>query len=362
MSDPAPVWTARANEPPLVELRQIQKSYGGMRALKGAHLVARGGEVVGLVGENGAGKSTLIRILAGEILRDGGEIYWRGRAARVTSRADSERLGITLIHQEPNLAPHLTVAQNIYLGHEPSKHGILDNAKEGSDARALLEKLGFPLDPKSRIGSLGPAERQQVEIARAVAHESPLVMMDEPTSSLTAREVADLFRVVRGLKAEGTAVIFVTHRLEELAQIADRVSVLRDGETVEEGPMPRRDFGELIRAMVGRELKDFFPPRAARIGAVAFGCRKHFTREPRRSRASRGLGPERGASSGAEFYRAPAHPPAGARPEGRSAEWRQSAKGSDCQMALPPGAYLHLRRADPRRGRGRQSRNLSPHE
>ena len=269
MSDPAPVWTARREEPPLVELRQIQKSYGGLPALKGAHLAARGGEVVGLVGENGAGKSTLIRILAGEISRDGGEIYWKGRAARVGSRAHSERLGITLIHQEPNLAPHLTVAQNIYLGHEPSKGGILDNSKEASDARALVEKLDFRLDPKSRVSALSPAERQQVEIARAVARASPLVMMDEPTSSLTAREVEDLFRVVRGLKAEGTAVIFVTHRLEELAQIADRVSVLRDGETVEESPMPRRDFGALIRAMVGRELKDFYPPRAARIGAVA---------------------------------------------------------------------------------------------
>jgi ABC-type sugar transport system ATPase subunit len=269
MSDPASAWPAPANEPPLVEMRQIQKSYGSAPVLKGAHLAARAGEVVGLVGENGAGKSTLIRILAGEIARDGGQISWRGRAVRIASRADSERLGITLIHQEPSLAPHLTVAQNIYLGHEPSNAGILDNTKEVNEARGLLEKLDFRLDAKSRVGSLSPAERQQVEIARAVVHASPLVMMDEPTSSLTAREVEDLFGVVRRLKTEGTAVIFVTHRLEELAEIADRVNVLRDGQTVEEGPMPRRDFSELIRAMVGRELKDFYPPRAARIGAVA---------------------------------------------------------------------------------------------
>jgi ABC-type sugar transport system ATPase subunit len=269
MSDSQPASPGLANEPTLVEMRQIQKSYGSAPVLKGAHLAARAGEVVGLVGENGAGKSTLIRILAGEVARDGGEITWRGRPARIASRADSERLGITLIHQEPNLAPHLTVAQNIYLGHELSRAGMLNNAMEVRDGHALLDKLDFRLDPKSRVGSLSPAERQQVEIARAVAHASPLVMMDEPTSSLTAREVEDLFRVVRRLKAEGTAVIFVTHRLEELAQIADRVSVLRDGETVEEGPMPRRDFGTLIRAMVGRELKDFYPPRSAQVGAVA---------------------------------------------------------------------------------------------
>ncbi len=266
MSLPSP---APTSNPPLVQMLGIVKSYGGAEVLQGAHLRAGRGEVLGVVGENGAGKSTLMRILAGEVRCDSGEIRWLGRAVRVNSRADAAHLGITMIHQELSLAPHLTVAQNIFLGHEPVRDGLLARSLESAEARALLAKLDFRLDPDARVSRLSPAERQQVEIARAVARAQQLVVMDEPTSSLTAHEVADLYRVVRRLKSEGTAVIFVTHRLEELAEIADRVTVLRDGETVHEGPMPRRDFGELIRAMVGRELKDFYPPRKATIGPVA---------------------------------------------------------------------------------------------
>ncbi len=255
--------------PPLVEMRQIQKSYGGVPVLKDARLRVRAGETLGLVGENGAGKSTLVKILAGEVSRDAGEIYWIGVPAALRNRAEAEWLGITMIHQELNLAPHLTVAENVFLGHEPARGGVIDRRKEISDARACLERLEFALDPKVPVRRLGPAERQLVEIARAVVRVQRLVIMDEPTSSLTAREVRDLFRVVRQLRASGTAVIFVTHRLEELAQVADRVVVLRDGEIVHEGPMPRGDFGELIRAMVGRELKDFYPSRSVKPSEVA---------------------------------------------------------------------------------------------
>jgi ribose transport system ATP-binding protein len=266
MSLPSP---APTSNPPLVQMLGIVKSYGGAAVLRGAHLWAERGEVLGVVGENGAGKSTLMRILAGEVRRDRGEIRWLGQPARVSSRADASRLGITMIHQELSLAPHLTVAQNIFLGHEPVRYGLLASSVESAEARALLAKLDFRLDPDARVSQLSPAERQQVEIARAVRRAQQLVVMDEPTSSLTAHEVADLYRVVGRLKSEGTAVIFVTHRLEELAEIADRVTVLRDGETVLEGPMPRSNFGELIRAMVGRELKDFYPRRKATIGPVA---------------------------------------------------------------------------------------------
>ncbi len=261
------------NEPkfpaPLVEMRQIEKSYGGVPVLNAARLNLGVGEIHGLVGENGAGKSTLVKILAGEIARDKGEIHWLGVITPLASRAQAERLGITMIHQELNLAPHLTVAENIFLGHEPLRAGQIDRPREVSEARAHLERLEFDLDPRTPVRRLGPAQRQLVEIARAVVRATRLVIMDEPTSSLSAKEVDELFRVVRQLKAHGTAVIFVTHRLEELAEVADRVTVLRDGETVHEGPMPRGDFGGLIRAMVGRELKDFYPRRAARPGAVA---------------------------------------------------------------------------------------------
>lgn len=258
---------------PLVELRAITKSYGGVPVLKGAHMRVAPGEIHGLVGENGAGKSTLVKILAGEVRREGGEIIWRGEAPPMVARAESERLGITMIHQELNLAPHLNVAENIFLGHELSRRGVIDRGKEVSEARASLQRLGFSLDPRARVRNLSPAEQQLVEIARAVVRATRLVIMDEPTSSLSVREVEELFRVVRQLTDQGTAVIFVTHRLEELAQIADRVTVLRDGETVHEGPMPRADFGELIRAMVGRELKDFFPARVLKPGPVALEAR-----------------------------------------------------------------------------------------
>jgi ribose transport system ATP-binding protein len=253
----------------LVELRQVGKSYGGVPVLKKAHLALRAGEIHGLVGENGAGKSTLVKILAGEVPREGGEILWLGKPVAIHSRAEADRLGITMIHQELNLAPHLTVAENIFLGHEPTRWGLIENQREAGDARASLQRLGFDLDPRARVRRLSPAQAQLVEITRAVVRARRLVIMDEPTSSLSSKEVDELFGVVRQLKAQGVAVIFVTHRLEELAQIADRVTVLRDGETVHEGPMPRDDFGELIRPMVGRELKDFFPHRTPSPGAVA---------------------------------------------------------------------------------------------
>jgi ribose transport system ATP-binding protein len=250
-------------------MRQIEKSYSGVRVLKGAHLSVGVGEIHGLVGENGAGKSTLVKILAGEVARETGEVQWLGASVLLESRAEAERLGITMIHQELNLAPHLTVAQNLFLGHEPRRNGCIDRSRELLEARQHLERLEFDLDPQTPVRRLGPAQRQLAEIARAVARTARLVIMDEPTSSLSAKEVGELFRVVRQLKSEGTSVIFVSHRLEELAEIVDQVSVLRDGETVHEGPMPRQGFEELIRAMVGRELTDFYPARHARPGETA---------------------------------------------------------------------------------------------
>ncbi|HKS97728.1 MAG TPA: sugar ABC transporter ATP-binding protein [Terriglobia bacterium] len=250
--------------------------------LKRAHLTVARGEIHGLVGENGAGKSTLVKILDGEVERDAGDVTWLGERPSLHSRADAARLGITMIHQELNLAPHLTVAENISIGSEPCLGrfaGTIDRRREVAEARVSVERLGFDLDPRTPVRRLTPAKRQLVEIARAVVRATRLVIMDEPTSSLSAREVEELFRVVRQLQAQGTAVIFVGHRMEELAQICDRVTVLRDGKTVHEGPMPRRDFSELIRAMVGRELKDFYPPRNCRPADVVLQV-AGLTRQP----------------------------------------------------------------------------------
>ena len=250
-------------------MRAIDKYYAGVQVLKQARLGVTAGEVHGLVGENGAGKSTLVKILAGEVPAEGGEIRWDGRPVRINSRRGAVRLGISMIHQELSLAPHLSVSANIFLGQERTRFGLIDSAAEREATRSLLDRLEFDLHPATPVRRLSPAQRQLVEIARAVVGANRLVIMDEPTSSLSAKEVQELFRVVRKLREQGTAVIFVTHRLEELAEVADRVTVLRDGETVHEGAMPRRDFGALIQAMVGRELKDFFPRRAARLGAGA---------------------------------------------------------------------------------------------
>lgn len=268
---------------PLVEVRSLQKSYGGNVVLKSVNLSVGHREILGLVGENGAGKSTLGKILAGEVKRDGGEIVWKGTPVRLDSRADSERLGIAMIHQELNLALHLTVAENIFLGHEPRGRfgvpGTIDRQREFAEAQESLERMQFDLDSRVPVRRLSPAQRQLVEIARAVARQQRLVIMDEPTSSLSAREVDELFRVIRQVRDHGAAVIFVTHRLEELAQVADRVAVLRDGEKVHDGAMPSADFGPLIRAMVGRELKDFFPARHAERRAAGLTV-EGLCREP----------------------------------------------------------------------------------
>src|SRR2546422_188461 len=276
---------AQTVSPPLLlEMRKIEKAYEGVQVLKGARLAVAQGEIHGLVGENGAGKSTLVKILAGEVARDSGEITWLGRAAAVESRKEAQELGVSMIHQELNLAPHLTVAENIFLGHEPARGGLIDRAREISETVALLSNLGFDLDARAPVRRLSLAQRQLVEIARAVARATRIVIMDEPSSSLSTREVEELFGVVRQLKERGTAVVFVTHRLEELAEVADRVTVLRDGETVHEGPMPRREFAELIRAMVGRELRDFFPPRASSAGDAALEVRELSRRKDAESR------------------------------------------------------------------------------
>ena len=253
--------------PARLEMRGVSKSFSGVTVLRRANLTAKAGEVHGLVGENGAGKSTLMKILSGELPRDAGEIFWEGRPAGIESRSDSQRLGISMIHQELSLAPHLSVAANIFLGREPLKGwGALDRRAELEEATRFLAELGFELDASRPVSLLNPAERQLVEIARALTASSGLIVMDEPTSSLSSPEVEDLFSVVEKLKQRGVSIIFVTHRLEELARIADRVTVLRDGAVVHSTEMPRKDFSPLIHAMVGRELRDLFPARKVQPG------------------------------------------------------------------------------------------------
>jgi len=259
------------SQAPALEMRGITKSFAGNTVLAGVSLTARAGEVHALVGENGAGKSTLMKILAGVHQPDAGEILIDGEPRVFARPADALARGVAMIYQELSLAPHLTVAENIFLGREPLKLariGLINTRELNSRARSMLNDFGFEIDPRSRVGRLSAADRQLVEITRAVVEAKRVIVMDEPTSSLTNQEVAELFRLIRDLKSRGLAVIYISHRLEELPEIADRLTVLRDGRAVYTGPWGGITTDEMIRHMAGRELKEIFPPRTRGVGEV----------------------------------------------------------------------------------------------
>lgn len=252
-----------------LEMRGITKSFAGNTVLTDVNLSANAGEVLALLGENGAGKSTLMKILAGVHQPDGGEIFIDGQAVKIANPVDSLQHGVAMIYQELSLAPHLTVAENIFLGREPvSSFGLIKQKALNEKAAKLLDDYGFKLNPKAKVGQLSTAKRQLVEITRAIVEAKKVIVMDEPTSSLTSHEVEDLFRLIRDLKARGLAVIYISHRLEELDEIADQVTILRDGRAVYSGQWGAISTDEVIRHMAGRELKEIFPPRHARIGDV----------------------------------------------------------------------------------------------
>ncbi len=242
----------------LLELRGIGKSYGEVRALDRVDFDLARGEVHALVGENGAGKSTLMRILAGAIPKDAGTVRLDGEEAELGSPADSQRVGIGMIHQELRLVPEMTVAENILLGFEPgiARTPFLDRRAMARAARLALEPLGEELDLAEKAGRLGVARQQIVEIARAISRKVRILALDEPTAPLTGREIERLFGVIRRLRAEGAGIIYISHRLEEVFEIADRVTVLRDGRTVATARASEIDRATLVRWMVGRDLAD----------------------------------------------------------------------------------------------------------
>lgn len=244
----------------LLEMRGISKSFPGVRALHDVSLEVRAGVVHALVGENGAGKSTLMRILGGIYPRDAGEILLRGSRVEITSPTQAQRLGITIIHQELNQVPALSVAENIFLGREPRRAlGLVDWDEMYARAARLLTDLGLAIDPRRRLGTLTVAEQQLVEIAKALSTDAQLVVMDEPTAALTVDETERLFGFIRDLRARGVGIIYITHRLEEIFKIADRVTVLRDGQDVGTYTVAELTMAELIRLMVGRQLTEKFP-------------------------------------------------------------------------------------------------------
>jgi ABC-type sugar transport system ATPase subunit len=250
----------------LLELQHIQKRFGGVTALKRGDLSVEAGEVHLLMGENGAGKSTLMKIVAGMIEADGGSMTFRGTPARFRNPAEAAQAGIAMVHQESLLAPHLSIAENIFLGREERfPLGWVRRRTAIDRARRLIEQHGFPLNAEDRVETLSPAGKQMVEICRAIEQGSSLLIFDEPTSSLSESETKEVFRIVRELRDRKVGVIYITHRLEELRAVGDRVTVLRDGETVHSGALAELTREELIRHMVGREVtslyrRDALPP------------------------------------------------------------------------------------------------------
>jgi rhamnose transport system ATP-binding protein len=253
----------RADELPLsvLKLSDIYKHFAGVRALAGAHFDLRNGEVHALIGENGAGKSTLIKVIMGVHQPDAGEICYRGRPVTIPSPLDAQHMGIAAIYQEPSVFPDLSVAENIFIGHQPQRPltRSIDWRKMADMALQPLRALGVDLDPHRKARGLTIAQLQMVEIAKALSQNAQVLIMDEPTSALTLHEVADLFRIVRQLRDAGKAVIFISHRLDEVFEIADRVTVLRDGHYIGTRAVKDVTHDDLIRMMVGRTLDTLFP-------------------------------------------------------------------------------------------------------
>ena len=251
----------------LLEVRDLSKRFPGVQALDEASLRVRRGEIVALVGENGAGKSTMMKILSGVYSADSGTILMDGE--EVVPRDPTlarDHLGISIIYQEFNLAENLSVAENIFLGRLPTSNGFVRREQLYRQAGEFLGLLGTDLDPRAKVAHLNVAQQQMVEIAKAISYRAKLLIMDEPTAALTTREAESLFEVARGLKAKGTGIIFITHRLEEIFEIADRVTVMRDGKTVGNEAIDEVDRADVVRMMVGRELSEMYSERNAEIG------------------------------------------------------------------------------------------------
>jgi len=249
---------------PLLQVKDVTKSYDGVVVLEGAHLQINRGELRLLVGENGAGKSTLMKIVTGATMPDCGRIIWKGKDVRITNTRQAQQLGIQIVHQELNLVPQLSIVENIFLGRFPLTNrrlGWIDWREARARARQLLDSLRLAIDVDTLVGALSVAEQQLVEIAKAVAFDADLIILDEPTASLTGKEAAHLFRIISDLKSRGVAIVYISHRLSELRSLADSVTVMRDGRVIATMPIAETSVDQIIQLMVGRELREQFPER-----------------------------------------------------------------------------------------------------
>lgn len=242
-----------------IEMEQITKRFPGVLALNNVNLAVKAGEVHALMGENGAGKSTLMKILGGVYSKDSGVIRIKGNVTEIHNPHQAKCLGISIIHQELNMVPELSVAQNMFLGREPHRCGVIDWKKLHCEARRILTEFEIDVEPHTPIYKLGIAIRQMIEIAKDLSTKADIVVMDEPTAALTFHEIEQLFSLIARLRQRGVSIIYISHRMEEVFQIADRATVLRDGSTVGTVHMDKVTPDELIRMMVGREINELFP-------------------------------------------------------------------------------------------------------
>ncbi|WP_295148818.1 sugar ABC transporter ATP-binding protein [Saccharopolyspora sp.] len=259
--------------PVLVRLDDVSKRFPGVVAVSGVHLDVRAGEVHVLAGENGAGKSTLMKLVAQVEEPSSGTVEVDGRPVSFRGPAAARRLGISMVHQEFALAPDLSVAENLFIGHEPGSAGWISRSAEREQARALLKRVGLHVDPARPVGKLSTAQQQRVELAKALAVEAKLLILDEPTATLTEQETAELFGIVRELTANGIGVLYISHRLDEIFEIGDRVTVLRDGEVVATRPVAELDESRLVALMVGRDVQNLYPRTHTEPGEVRLRVR-----------------------------------------------------------------------------------------
>src|SRR3954471_9393779 len=264
---------------PVMELRDVSKSYGAVRALRDGNISLRAGEVRAVMGENGAGKSTLVKVLGGVVRRDTGTMLVDGQPVDFHSPHGARDAGIAVIYQEPTLFPDLTVAENVVMGYHPLRAlGRIDRRAMHERVRGLLDRLGVRLDPERPVRGLSIADQQIVEIAKALSFDARVLVMDEPTAALSGPEVQRLFAVTRTLREQGAAVLFISHRLDEVFAICDTVTVMRDGAVVHDGRIADMTPDEMVRRMVGRELSTLFPKQDARVGATVLQVQR-LTRE-----------------------------------------------------------------------------------
>ena len=262
----------------LVRMESVIKTFPGVVALNNARFDLQAGEVHALMGENGAGKSTLMKILAGIYAKDSGSITYLGQPVEIPSPKAAQHLGISIVHQELNLMNHLSAAQNMFIGREP-RHGmglLVDEKRLNEQAMEYFDLLNLDLDPRARIGDLTVAKQQMVEIAKALSFKSRVLIMDEPTASLTTAEIEELFRIIRDLKAQGVGIVYISHKMDELKQISDRVTVMRDGQYVGTVPTAETSMETIIKMMVGRTLFETAKGVAAEIQGEVFLDVRHL--------------------------------------------------------------------------------------